>query len=100
MYDIYIVNQNFPTVYLIESHQQIDQGGFPGTSWPDNRNSLPRFSFDVHILNQRDILFIAERDMFELHLTLLRLDNLCVNRVRLLFRLIEEFKDALSRGNG
>src|SRR5579885_2097534 len=98
--DIHAINQDTPLVEFVETHQQIDQRGLPCTRRADNRDGLSRLHVDVHILDQRYILFIAEADMLELDRAAWSLDHLRVCGIWLLLWLVEQFKDALRRGDG
>src|SRR5439155_2366978 len=90
--DVHTIDQYLPTVEFIKTHQQVDQGRFACACRANYRDGLSRLDIDIHVLDQRNIFFIAKIDMLECDLTVGKSNNLGISSFWYLFLLIKQFE--------
>ena len=63
------INFNRAFGHIIETHEQVNQRGFTGTSRTNNSHHFSRFDFQIEIPNERFICHILEVHILEANLT-------------------------------
>ncbi len=67
--DVDVVESDSAGVDFVEAHEQVYQGGLAGTGGPDDGDHLPGPGREVHVLDQRLVRLVPERDVLELDVT-------------------------------
>lgn len=49
---IHSIEQDTPAIHLVETHQEVDEGGLAGSRLADNRDGLARLRDEAHIVHQ------------------------------------------------
>ena len=62
---VYPVKRDASTVYLVEAHQQVDEGSLAGTRCANDGYLLSRMSYEVNIVHQGIILVVPKTDVLK-----------------------------------
>ena len=96
--DILTVEQDFPCIYLVEAHQEVDDGRLPRARRADERDLAPRPDLEAEVVDDALLRHVREIHMAELDLALHRLWHFAPFPP--LARLVEHGKDALRAREG
>ncbi len=91
------VDFNRTAVRVVETHQQIDDGGFPAAGRPYNRNPLAGSRFQVHILYQLCLRTVGKVHMFHINISLAVRQGQRTGRIRLFFLLVKKVEKPVGR---
>ena len=98
--DICLIDADLTAVYIIKTHQQVDDRCLTTTCRPYDRNILSRLYLKVEILNQLLLRCVGEIYMFCRYIALCIRQHICIFRIRDLGRLLDQFKNPARTGNG
>ena len=87
-------------VYIVEPHEQVDDGGLARAGGPHDGNGLPRCCLQVQVLQDNGPRHIAEGYVSHLHMALHLGQHLGIFRIRQFLLGVQQSKRPLRSGQG
>ena len=97
MPDVGSVYGDTAAVYIVKTHQKVDQGSFSAAGRTHNGDSFSGMHADIQVFNQRPVRYIGESNMSQRNFSLSMGKNNGIVVVRGLFSGIQQFKDTRRR---
>ena len=95
--DVRAVHPDLPAVHVIEAHQQVDDGGLPGSGGAYDGHHLPCPRLQVQVMDDGAALVIAEVHMLQGHIALHPCKLRGAASVRQLLFLVQQAEHPLRR---